>query len=67
MKAVEETAKQVSGLLSRGEVSLAMPDIARLRSLDPQAWHQMVGNPDASPLISIRDSVLQDDPGHQHP
>ena len=60
MKAVEETAKQVSGLLSRGEVSLAMPDIARLRSLDPQAWHQMVGNPDASPLISIRDSVLQD-------
>ena len=60
MKAVEETAKQVSGLLSRGEVSLAMPDIARLRSLDPQTWHQMVGNPDASPLISIRDSVLQD-------
>ena len=32
MKAVEETAKQVSGLLSRGEVSLG--DIARLRSLD---------------------------------
>jgi DNA helicase-2/ATP-dependent DNA helicase PcrA len=60
MKAVEETAKHVSGLLSRGEVSLAMPDIARLRTLDPQMWHQMVGNPDASPLISIRDSVLQD-------
>lgn len=60
MKAVEETAKLVSGLLSRGEVSLAIPDIARLRTLDPQTWHQMVGNPDASPLISIRDSVLQD-------
>lgn len=60
MKAVEEAAKQVSELLSRGEVSLAIPDIVRLRALDPQTWHQIIGNPDASPLISIRDSVLQD-------
>lgn len=60
MKAVDETAKQVSGLLSRGEVSLAMADIARLRTLDPKTWHRMVGNRDVSPLVSIRDSVLQD-------
>ena len=60
MKAVEEAAKQVSGFLGRGEVSLAIPDIVRLRALDPQTWHRMVGDPDASPLISIRDSVLQD-------
>ena len=60
MKVVEETAEQVSVLLSKGEVSLAMADMARLRSLDPQTWHQLVSNPCASPLISIRDSVLQD-------
>ena len=60
MKAAEDAVRRITNFLNQGEVTLATEEIARLRTLDPKGWHKLVGTPASSPLISIRDSVLQD-------